>query len=64
MPITKTPVTWFVEDYICDKCGEGKMRNAGTALLSYPPQYPHTCDKCGHQVVFSRIYPCTVQEEK
>lgn len=45
----------------CDKCREGKMmvdeNNMLTLLTSYPPLYPHKCDKCGHEENYNVVYP-------
>lgn len=43
--------------YICDVCRRGEMKPTGMALLTAPPQYPHTCDKCGASTTFREIYP-------
>lgn len=37
-------------------CG-GEMKPTGECLTSYPPQYPHKCDKCGRNVTFNVCYP-------
>lgn len=42
---------------VCDKCKKGKMMPIGMELMSYPPQYPHKCDNCGHAVNYSISYP-------
>lgn len=42
---------------VCDKCGKGKMIPTEIALMSFPPQYPHKCDNCGHTDNFSISYP-------
>ena len=44
--------------YICDVCNEGKMLPDGDIVLtSYPPQFPHKCDNCGHKENFTVKYP-------
>jgi len=40
---------------ICD-CG-GELLPEGRALLSNPPKYPHTCDRCGKAETFLKQYP-------
>lgn len=60
-----TPAQAVVVDYQCDDCGEGKMIPTGVVLLSLPPQYPHTCNKCGKQKSFRERYPTTrIVEQK
>lgn len=44
-------------DYICDKCGEGRMRPDGHVLQTDYPQYQHVCNKCGHKHFFGQKYP-------
>ncbi len=40
-------------------CG-GNMKFTGTELTSYPPQYPHKCEKCGKtKNVRGKTYPYT-----
>jgi len=41
----------------CDVCKEGEMFAEGTALTSYPPQYPHTCTTCGNKANYGKTYP-------
>ena len=46
----------------CERCG-GIYRWDGSLLLSYPPQYPFRCEKCGDRVniraqhLFPEEYP-------
>lgn len=50
--------------YTCDECDEGEMLAVGFALMSSPPQYPHTCNNCGFTKNFRGIkYPKTVYEQ-
>jgi DNA-directed RNA polymerase subunit RPC12/RpoP len=45
-------------EYVCDKCGEGLMEPHGrAAYLSDPIQFPHRCNKCGHEQAFKEQYP-------
>lgn len=49
--------TLIVEN-VCDKCGKGKMRpNENYILATYPSQYPHTCENCGHTETYPVMYP-------
>ena len=42
----------------CDECNGGLMESVGnTALMTYPPKYPHKCNKCGCRENYTRIYP-------
>ena len=42
----------------CDECKEGYMVMDGDIVLTtYPAQYPHKCNKCGHRKTFNRMYP-------
>ena len=42
----------------CDKCGEGIMERDGNEVFaSYPPLYPHKCDKCGYKTNYHVSYP-------
>jgi len=38
------------------KCG-GEMKPTGICLTSYPPQYPHVCNKCGTNATYNVSYP-------
>jgi hypothetical protein len=38
------------------KCG-GEMKPTGQCYTSYPPQYPHVCDKCGTNATYNVSYP-------
>jgi predicted RNA-binding Zn-ribbon protein involved in translation (DUF1610 family) len=61
----KTPMQVVRVELVCPKCGEGKMASTnGPAILSSPPQYPHKCDKCGHEDhVRGYLYPSIEFEE-
>lgn len=43
--------------FICDSCEEGHMWTDNTMLTVDPPLYPHTCNKCGHQANYDKVYP-------
>lgn len=43
--------------YKCSKCNEGYMQRTDTVLTSNPPQFPHTCSKCGYNEIFLIMYP-------
>jgi hypothetical protein len=38
------------------KCG-GEMKPTGTCYTSYPPLYPHVCNKCGTNATYNVSYP-------
>lgn len=59
----KTEVKVYKVDYICDECKVGKMKWRGITLTSYPPQYPHTCEKCGATQNLLYNYPHTEHRE-
>ena len=61
MPELVNPVQMVVVEYICDECGEGKMRRDGDIVFtSNPIQIPHKCDKCGFKINFNEpSYPRT-----
>lgn len=48
----------LIVEMVCDECGKGTMRPHGDDILStYPPQYPHKCDKCGCEKTYHTYYP-------
>ena len=52
----------FLLKMICE-CG-GEFRAGNEVLMSYPPQYPHKCTKCGEERTFSgKSYPRLIHEE-
>lgn len=57
MPIEVSPMKSVQIDYKCDYCGSGYMRPTGIMLTSYPPQFPHRCNKCGVSMTFVEEYP-------
>lgn len=59
MPEVSTPAQLVVVDYACDHCEEGQMLPDNITLTSFPPQYPHVCNKCGHKAVFKERFPTT-----
>ena len=61
----KTEMSLFKVDKACDNaaCG-GRMIPTGRALLSKPTQYPHKCNKCGHEENYREQYPFMTYEEK
>lgn len=61
----RTEVRTFMVRLMCDKCGEGEMKQTGVQLLSNPPQYPHRCDKCGSETTIrgGKTYPRIEYEE-
>ena len=52
----------FIVKEKCE-CG-GEYVFDGIVLTSYPPKYPHTCNKCGKKVHLDTQYPSTVTEIK
>lgn len=57
MAETTAPLEVVEVDYVCDACGTGRMRPAGTMLLTDPPKWPHQCSHCGDEKVFGTKYP-------
>lgn len=41
----------------CDKCNKGFMIQTGYVHLTYPAQYEHKCDDCGHIESYPIMYP-------
>jgi len=41
----------------CEHCDEGQMMATGMVLTSFPAQYPHVCDDCGHKETYKNSYP-------
>ena len=59
----KHEVKTFEVDMICEKCNIGHMRPVGNIVLTtYPIQYPHECDNCGHTEIYTKKYPYTTYE--
>jgi len=52
---TMTEVRTFNVRVYCD-CGAEYKWN-GTALMTHPPKYPHTCPECGDRVTLKDSYP-------
>lgn len=46
----------YLEYKTCD-CGGEFERHGNIVLSSYPPQYPHRCNKCGNTKSFTNVYP-------
>lgn len=64
MPEQKFELKAVGVDYVCDNCGDGVMVATGSfALMSDPPQWQHSCNKCGHPRAFFEKYP-TVRFER
>lgn len=64
MPEEKKVLKTFEIDYICDRCGVGKMRNDGCCFPTSPPQCPHKCTNCGAEKTFNCNYPKIVYESE
>ena len=49
--------------YICEFCHEGEMimtddnNDVRLAVMTYPPQIKHRCDKCGKEKLLTKSYP-------
>lgn len=65
MPETTVPVRTVFVDYVCDRCGKGKMRSTGVVKTSMPPLYQGRCSEpgCGHVGDFRETYPAIWYEE-
>jgi hypothetical protein len=52
------PLTTVYRRWMCaaDGC-DGEMKPSGQAFASYPPQYPHHCEKCLRIETASTMYP-------
>lgn len=57
MSEVETQLIPYCIEYICDKCGIGKMQVMSITLLVNPPIYPHQCDECGARQEFKESYP-------
>ena len=56
--IVKRKIQMIEMDMICTRCNDGYMRPDPIVHMTNPPQYPHTCEKCGQKAVFDVRYPC------
>jgi hypothetical protein len=59
----KTEVKVYQVDYICDKCGGGKVLYTGKVFPMNPPLYESKCKKCGEVYRMRKTYPMVVHEE-
>lgn len=60
----ETEVKTYRIRLMCDECDGGEMKPTGICLTSIPPQYPHKCDKCGHEeTVRGKTYPTIEHRE-
>lgn len=51
-------VKTFRIHYYCDECEDGELLPTGMLLSSWPPQFPHACNKCAANKIFSdKRYP-------
>ena len=62
MEITKR-VNTYQTDLYCDKCGGKMRRSSSVVLMTYPPRYQYTCDKCGMNTTATVDYPVISYEE-
>jgi hypothetical protein len=60
MPMTRKNVRPVEIDYVCDKCGQGKMRSYAN-LMSNPVQFRHRCTNwcngCDFELTRTFKYP-------
>lgn len=47
----------LIVQMLCDKCEDGIMEFTGEALCTYPSQYIHKCQSCGHTESYFTYYP-------
>lgn len=60
----RTPVQILQCEYICDRCGSGRMERVGAqTFLTDPPQYPYKCSECGYLKCSSKRYPYLITNE-
>ncbi len=57
----KKLVRTYVVHATCE-CG-GEFKPTNVVLTTYPPKYPHVCNKCGKGEVFDTTYPRNEYEE-
>lgn len=57
----KKPVREYIVHAMCE-CG-GEFILGDMALMTYPVQYPHICNKCGASETFNKRYPSIEYEE-
>ena len=66
--VTKSVPVLITVKRQCDQCREGYMEEEDSkiTLLTYPPQYPHKCNKCGYIQNYIKAYPYSevVSEEE
>lgn len=55
MKEVKREVKTYIVYANCE-CG-GTFKPINMCLMSYPPQYPHKCNKCGKEEFFNCTYP-------
>lgn len=58
MPAVETPVDVIRVEYICDKCGEGKLL-ATYGLSNVGTSWRHECSACGDATWKDDAYPLT-----
>lgn len=62
--ITRTKLTPVRIDFICPKCGNGKLQRVHKHhMLPDNAPYLHKCDKCDHQEQLKESYPHIIYEE-
>lgn len=43
--------------YVCPFCKEGEMKLNTNAPITMPKMFPHTCTKCGKDLLLDKTYP-------
>lgn len=51
-------------EYLCDKCGIGKVESIGSVLDMMPPLYPSKCNHCGLTGNLWECYPQRLTEKE
>lgn len=54
----RVEVKTYIVKAICENC-DGEYVYNGNVLTTYPAQYGHTCQKCGHHITLDCCYPTT-----
>lgn len=58
MSFKQTPLRPIQVVWMCDKCEVGEYRPHGkNTYLTDPMQFPHKCNKCGHEAIAHEKFP-------
>jgi len=57
MPIFRQRADCTAVDFVCDECGDGRMRPNGEVMYTDPLKYYHECNNCGNKQAFDKTYP-------